>query len=64
MAKYNFIYCNKCEDFKLNSSVDFGDNSITCPRCFSKNIKKFSCDSFYEMAKIERNYKISKIIKK
>jgi len=64
MAKYSYIYCNKCQDFHLGWSVDFGDNSKACGVCFSKNIKCFQAKSFAEMAQIERIYKIKKITHK
>ena len=64
MPTYKYIYCFNCKDFYLGWSVDFGDGKKTCPLCFSKNIKKFKSKSFAEMAQIERNYKIKKLIKK
>ena len=62
MSKYRFIYCNKCKDFYLSWNVDFGNMTKVCAVCHTKNIKEFDVDSFSEMAKIERIYKISKII--
>lgn len=61
--KYRFIYCNKCQDFYLNTSHDFGDGKDACPKygCFSKDIVKFEADSFQEMAQIERKYKIERL---
>jgi hypothetical protein len=64
MANYNYIYCNKCKRFYFYWSVDFGTKQKTCSKCFSKNIKEFKSDSFAEMAQVERNYKINKIIRK
>ena len=67
MAKYNFIYCKKCEDFYLNWSTNFNDIPTKhCPKptCFSGNIIEFGVDSFQEMAQIEREYKIKKITNK
>jgi len=58
---YNYIYCNKCEGFYLNWSVDFGNMDKACPKCFTKDIKEFKSDSFADMAQIERQYKINKI---
>lgn len=62
MGKHSFIYCNKCQDFFLSWSYDFGDSKKACPSCFTKNIRYFSVDTFSEMAQIERIYKIKKII--
>jgi len=67
MAKYEFIYCNSCEQFYLKSHTDFGTPiKKVCPNyhCFSKDIIEFESNSFAEMAKIERKYKIRKINKK
>ena len=64
MARYNYIYCNRCKKFYFSHSFDFGDRKKACGVCFTKNIKEFSSNSFAEMAQIERNYKIKKIIKK
>ena len=64
MAKYSFIYCNKCQEFYFDHSVDFGDYSWACGVCFTKNIECFQADSFAEMAQIERMYKIKKITHK
>ena len=60
---HRFIYCDKCEQFYLNTSHDFGDGRDACPniKCFSKDIEKFEVDSFQEMAQIERQYKIRKL---
>lgn len=65
MSKYNFIYCNKCKDFYLRWSVNFTNPpKKACPsiNCFSQDIIEFEVDSFQEMAQIEREFKIKKII--
>ena len=65
MPKYKFIYCNKCKDFYLNWSVDFGNLSVHCPAvtCMTSDVKVFECDTMAEMAQIERSYKIKKLKK-
>ncbi len=65
--KYSFIYCRKCDEFYLTSSVNFTDPPTkACPnfRCFSMDIVELEADSFAEMAQIERQYKIKKINEK
>lgn len=64
--KYQFIYCNKCKDFYLNWETIFSSPpKKACPnyRCFSHDIIEFEANSFAEMSKIERKYKINKINK-
>ena len=64
MAKYEFIYCNRCEQFYLNWSTDFTNPPTkACPNytCMTKDIVMFKANSFQEMAQIEREYKIKKI---
>ena len=64
MAKYEFIYCNRCDQFYLRWHTDFSSPpKKACPHyyCFSEDIIEFEADSFAEMAKIERKYKIRKI---
>jgi len=64
MATYKYIYCNRCEKFYFSHGYDFGTKQKTCGVCFTKNIKEYSSNSFVEMAQIERNHKINKIISK
>ncbi len=67
MAKYNFIYCNKCEDFYLSWSTNFiGQGKKACPniKCFTHDIVELEADSLQEMAQIERMYKVRKITDK
>ena len=40
--------------------MDFGNGEIACPRCYTKNIDILNADSFIEMVKRERTYKIYK----
>lgn len=65
MSKYKFIYCNRCKDFYLNYSIDFGSKKLHCPnlKCMTDNIKIFEVNSFSEMSQIERTYKINKLSK-
>lgn len=62
MAKYKFIYCENCNHFYFKTSRNFKDGNDCCPnfRCASSRIIKFEVDSFSEMARLERNYKIEK----
>lgn len=63
LKKYKFIYCKGCKDFYLNYSMNFGNGQPACPKCYSQNIDVLNADSFTEMVKIERTYKIYKLKK-
>ncbi len=59
--KYTYIYCNRCEEFYLNWSTDFGNMDKACPKCFTKDIIEYRSDSFAGMAQVEREYKLRKL---